>query len=82
VPSLAVAVEGHGRVDLPGGTEMEQFYQASAADSIIHGLGDRSISVSLHLFLFPTGYFSVLIINLFVADLIFCTIDLLVSALI
>jgi hypothetical protein len=64
VPSLAVAVEGHGRVDLPGGTEMEQFYQASAADSIIHGLGDRSISLSLFmLFLFPTGYFSILIIR-------------------
>jgi hypothetical protein len=38
VPSLAV--EGHGRMGLPGGTEIERFYQASAVDSIIHGLGD------------------------------------------
>jgi hypothetical protein len=48
VPSLAAAVEGHDRVDLLDGTEMERFYQASAADSIINGLGDRSISLSLH----------------------------------
>jgi hypothetical protein len=63
VPSLAAAVEGHDRVDLLDGTEMERFYQASAADSIINGLGDRSIYLSLFmLFLFSTGYFSILII--------------------
>jgi hypothetical protein len=49
VPSLAAAVEGHDRVDLLDGTEMEHFYQASAVDSIINGLGDRSISLSLSL---------------------------------
>ncbi|KAK3153917.1 hypothetical protein QOZ80_2BG0183250 [Eleusine coracana subsp. coracana] len=35
IPSLPAEVDGHGRGDPPGGKDLDRFYNASAADSII-----------------------------------------------